>query len=78
MNTEINWDKIREQTKSRAKFFVEELDCNKSWCVAGEIVDSAVIFNVWDENIHEVCKYQLEHGLMAQPKMAEYLIKRNS
>lgn len=77
-NNIIGWDKLREQTKARAKEFVEANDLDRVWYVAGEIVDASVICDAWDENIHEVCKYQLEHGRLMQPKMAEFLIDKNT
>jgi hypothetical protein len=78
MSSIINWDDFREQTKARAKEFVEANDLDRVWYVAGEIVDASVICGAWDENIHEVCKYQLVHGKMFQPKMAEFLIDKNT
>lgn len=76
-NNIIDWDKFREETKARAKAFVESSELERVWYIAGEIVDSSVICEAWDDNIHEVCKYQLVHGRMAQPKMAEFWIDRN-
>lgn len=77
-NKFIDWDALGVVTKARAKEFVEADELERVWYIAGEIVDSAVICGVWDENIHEVCKYQLIHGRMAQPSMAEFWIDRNS
>lgn len=77
-NKIIDWDKFRDETKARAKEFVAANDLDRVWYIGGEIVDAAVICDAWDENIHEVCKYQLKHGRLSQPKMAEYLIDKNS
>lgn len=78
MNNSINWDLMRSDTKSRALEFVNASELDRVWYIAGEIVSSAIIFNAWDENIHEVCKYQLENGRMTQPSMAEFLIEQNT
>ena len=77
-NKFIDWDELRDLTKARAKEFVEANDLERVWYIAGEIVDSAVICNAWDDNIYEVCKYQMVYGRLAQPKMAEFWIDQNS
>lgn len=69
-------ERERKRTKSRAKEFVEG-DIERLWYIGGEISEAAIVFGVWDNNIHEVCIWLLEHGKGLQPDMAQHLIDRN-
>lgn len=65
-------------TKSRAKAFITTAEEDKFWYIGGEISESAIVFDVWDDNIHEVCKWLLVNGKGLQPDMAQHLIDRHS
>ena len=75
--TGINWNKLQDETKARAKEFMGAEESDRIWYIGGEIVDAAMVCNAWDDNILEVCKWQVENGRGLQPKMANSLMYRN-
>lgn len=74
----INWEELQSETKSRAKEFIKADEKNRVWYIGGEILDSAIVCNAWDENIKKTCEWLLKHGKGLQPKAAKTWIKRNN
>tara|TARA_R110000803_G_C11698931_1_gene285156 strand:+ start:180 stop:413 length:234 start_codon:yes stop_codon:yes gene_type:complete len=76
--TGINWTKLQDETKARANGFVNAEDFDKIWYIGSEIVDAAIVCDAWDDNIHDVCIWQIVNGKGLQSNIASSLIARNT
>jgi len=70
-------EKEQERTRTQAKEFINAVEEDRFWYIGGEIVGAGITFDVWNDDIHEVCNWVLINGRGLLPDMAQHLIDRH-